>query len=498
MPEHKNIMVQGTCSSAGKSLLTAALCRIFKEDGYRVAPFKSQNMSLNSFITDEGLEMGRAQVVQAEACGIRPEACMNPVLLKPTSDHKAQVIVEGKVLDNKDAATYHKFKPQIKEVILKNYQQLASSFDVVVLEGAGSPAEINLRENDVVNMGMAEMADAPVILVADIDRGGVFASVVGTIFLLTEEERKRVKGVVINKFRGDVKLLEPGITMLEDIIKIPVLGVIPMLDVRIEDEDSVTEKMQNRQMAQAIDIAVIRLPHISNFTDFDVFNLFPDVNVRFVTSPDELGTPDMLIIPGSKNTIDDLHFLKSTRFDAAISELHQQGKIIVGICGGFQMLGKSVHDPYHIESELEKLDGLGLLDVSTTMEKEKTTTQITCKIVSDNGLLKGLSGEEISGYEIHMGVTTPASPIDNFVDVTGRSIALAHENVIGTYIHGFFDNTRFTGALLNNIREAKGMSLQQQFQDYKDFKESQYQKLAVEVRKSLDMEAVYKILNRCI
>jgi adenosylcobyric acid synthase len=493
---HKNIMVQGTCSSAGKSLLTAALCRIFLEDGYRVAPFKSQNMSLNSFVTSEGLEMGRAQVVQAEACKIAPEVCMNPILLKPTSDRKAQVIVEGRVLENKNAAEYHLYKPQLKAIILENYQKLSSRFDVVVLEGAGSPAEINLRDNDVVNMGMAEMVDAPVILVADIDRGGVFASVVGTLFLLTEEEKKRVKGVVINKFRGDIELLRPGLLMLEEIIHIPVLGVIPWLDVHIEDEDSVTGKMQNISKVSSIDIVVIKLPHLSNFTDFDVFAMFPDVNVRFITSPAEIGNPDIVIIPGSKNTTYDLLFLKEKKLDIVIQELHSQGVFIVGICGGFQMLGTLVSDPYHVESANDSVTGLGLLDVSTVMEQNKTTTQITCSIVTGNGILEGLAGMQITGYEIHMGVTTPDEKAVSFTDVQDRCVSLLKGNVLGTYIHGFFDNTQFTGVLINNLRKAKGMIWQQQMTSYTEYKEEQYKTLATQVRKNMNMEKVYKILNR--
>jgi adenosylcobyric acid synthase len=493
---HKNIMVQGTCSSAGKSLLTAALCRIFLEDGYRVAPFKSQNMSLNSFVTSEGLEMGRAQVVQAEACKIAPEVCMNPVLLKPTSDRKAQVIVEGKVLENKNAADYHLFKPQLKAIILQNYQKLSHRFDVVVLEGAGSPAEINLRDNDVVNMGMAEMVDAPVILVADIDRGGVFASIVGTLFLLAEDEKQRVKGVVINKFRGDVELLRPGLLMLEEIIHIPVLGVIPWLDVHIEDEDSVTEKMQNVSKGSSIDIVVIKLPHLSNFTDFDVFAMFPEVNVRFITSPTEMGNPDIVIIPGSKNTTYDLLFLKERKLDIVIKEMQARGVFIIGICGGFQMLGTHVSDPHHVESANDSVTGLGLLNVSTIMEKNKTTTQISCNIVANEGILEGLAGMKITGYEIHMGVTTSDENAISFTDVQDRCVALLKGNVLGTYIHGFFDNTEFTGALLNNHRKAKGIIRQQQLTSYAEYKEKQYEVLARQVRKHLDMEKIYKILNK--
>jgi adenosylcobyric acid synthase len=319
----------------GKSLLTAGLCRIIKQDGHSVAPFKSQNMALNSYITKEGLEMGRAQVVQAEAAGIEPSVEMNPILLKPTSDKKSQIIINGKVSDNLDFREYHKLKPSLKGMLKETYQSLMSKYEYIVLEGAGSPAEINLRDGDIVNMGMAEIADAPVILIGDIDKGGVFAFIAGTIMLLTEQERARVKGVIINKFRGDVKILEPGVKMLEDIIKIPVLGVVPYMDVDIDDEDSVSERLSKVVNTGDVDVAVIRLPHLSNYTDYNVFSLEKSITMRYVKNTEELGNPDIIILPGTKNTIEDLLYLKAIGMDEKIVRHAKAGKAVIGVCGGY-------------------------------------------------------------------------------------------------------------------------------------------------------------------
>ena len=330
----KSMMVLGTCSNAGKSLITAGICRILTREGFRTAPFKAQNMALNSCITKDGLEMGRAQVMQAEACGLEPDCRMNPVLLKPTSDRGSQVILNGKVYGNLSARDFYARKSLFREEIRKAYESLAADYDVIVMEGAGSPAEINLKEEDLVNMGMARMADAPVLLVGDIDRGGVFASLAGTMLLFDEEERARVRGVIINKFRGDLDILKPGLSMLEDIIHVPVLGVVPYLDVDIDDEDSLSEKFTRRDPEAMIDIAVVRLPRISNFTDFNALEYMEGVGVRYVRNPGELGDPDMVIIPGTKNTMADLLWMRQCGMEAKILRYASRGKPVFGVCGG--------------------------------------------------------------------------------------------------------------------------------------------------------------------
>nr|WP_330390435.1 cobyric acid synthase [Paramaledivibacter caminithermalis] len=505
--KNKSLMLQGTGSSVGKSILTAALCRIFKEDGYKVAPFKSQNMALNSYITDEGLEMGRAQVVQAEASGQKPSVLMNPILLKPTTDKKCQVILNGKVYDNLSAIDYHNFKPRLKELIKDAYEKLSSDNDIVVLEGAGSPAEINLRENDLVNMGMAEISDSPVVLIGDIDRGGVFASLYGTIMLLTEEERKRVKGVIINKFRGDVEILKPGIKMLEDLIDIPVLGVIPYMDVQIEDEDSLAERFQRKEKKNGeINVEVLYLPHVSNFTDFNVFETQTDVNLRYVMRGESIGEPDILIIPGSKNTIEDLIYLRNSGLEEQILRLNRAGKVIVGICGGYQILGRKIKDPYGTESGIDEINGLGLLNTETVFEKNKTTTQIEGEILNiNNGILEKIKSHSIKGYEIHMGQTKlldDASPflkitkrLEDYVEVLDGAVN-KKGNVFGTYIHGVFDNIGFTREILNKVRELKGLGkLESSIESFEDFKEREYKKLAKIVRDNINMEKIYEIVN---
>ena len=402
----KKIMLQGTASNVGKSTITTGLCRIFKQDGYNVIPFKSQNMALNSFITKEGLEMGRAQVSQAEACKIDPIADMNPILLKPNGNNKSQVIVRGKVVGDMSSKEYHDYKLQLTEVLDEIFKEFEEKYDVVVMEGAGSCAEINLMERDISNMGMAKIADAPVILVGDIDRGGVFASLAGTMLLLPEEYKKRVKGVIINKFRGKKELLDSGIKMLEDIIKVPVLGVLPYTDIKIEEEDSVTTRFKQKVNRGDIHIEVVRTPHMSNFTDFNIFETQEDVSLRYVDFGESFGDPDIVIIPGTKSTIDDLMFLRKNGLENQIKELHKRGKLVIGICGGYQMLGKVLKDPYHVENDLEEVEGMGLLDVETTFELEKTTTQVKA-LLDENlqGYLENLSGKEVNGYEIHMGIT---------------------------------------------------------------------------------------------
>ena len=484
----KVIMIQGTMSGAGKSLLVAGLCRIFSQDGYRTAPFKSQNMALNSYITDEGLEMGRAQVMQAEAAGIRPKVCMNPILLKPTTDMGSQVIVNGKVLGNMPAKEYFVFKRQLVPEILKAFHELEKSADIIVIEGAGSPAEINLKENDIVNMGMAEMVDAPVLLVGDIDRGGVFAQLLGTLILLTEEERARVKGLIINKFRGDKTILDPGIEMIEEKGKVPVAGVLPYMDLNLEDEDSLTGRFDHRE-AGKIDLAVIRYPRISNFTDFDVFEQNKDVTVRYVTAPEQLGRPDMIFLPGSKNTMGDMRWLRQSGLEAAVKKL-SSSTIIFGICGGFQMLGKRIADPSGIE-EGGVVRGLELLDFETVLGENKKRIQVKDRLGKMGGHLAVLSDHEIEGYEIHMGVST--------YDQTNEAIeeAIIHkENIYGTYIHGIFDAGETASDIIRVLADRKGVLCDTgEMLSYREFKETQYEKLASTLRKYLDMDYIYEIMG---
>ena len=502
----KKIMLQGTASNVGKSILTAGLCRIFKQDGYSVAPFKSQNMALNSFITKEGLEMGRAQVFQAEACGIDPVVDMNPILLKPSGNHRCQVIVRGKVRGDMPSAKYHTYKPQLAKELKTIFSEFSNKYDIIVMEGAGSAAEINLKEHDIANMGMAEIADAPVIIVGDIDRGGVFASLAGTMMLLNDEERKRVKGVIINKFRGRKELLEEGIKMLEEIIKVPVLGVVPYSDIKIEDEDSVTTRFKAVQERRDIHIEIIRTPHMSNFTDFNIFETQKDVSVRYVGYGEVLGNPDIVIIPGSKNTIEDLKYIRKNGLDEQIKELQKRGKLIFGICGGYQMIGKKIKDPYHVEGDVEEIDGIGLLDIETTFEKEKTTTQVEAVIQANlPGYMRNLSGKRVKGYEIHMGISKVGNEISylNLIDKKlGEEVNYLEGsvnnvgNVVGTYLHGIFDEIDFTRELLNIIREKKGLEkLKSSVTSFDEFKQNEYDKLADLLREHLDIQKIYEIMT---
>ncbi|WP_321329761.1 cobyric acid synthase [uncultured Ilyobacter sp.] len=494
MKKHKNIMVQGTASSVGKSLVTTALCRILYKDGYSVCPFKSQNMALNSFITEDGKEMGRAQVVQAEACGIKPEAFMNPILLKPTTDRKSQVILNGKALKNMTAREYHKFKPSLKDELIKIYSSIRENYDVSIIEGAGSTAEINLKEGDIVNMGMAEIADSPVILVSDIDRGGVFASILGTLMLLEEHERERVKGVIINKFRGDVGILKPGIRQLEKMINKPIIGVLPYSELDIEDEDSVTERFKKYSGDKDIRVSVIRINHMSNFTDLDALSVYDDVSVKYVTKAEELGNEDIIIIPGSKSTIDDLKEIKDKGIAEKIVRLAKKGTIIFGICGGYQMLGQKISDPDKIESSLLEIPGIGLLDMETVMKTDKRTVQYEGEVVVDGGYLEGTKGMTVKGYEIHQGITN-GNEGNVFLQGNGCINGAFKDNIIGTYIHGIFDNSDFTRKFLNNIRKSKGLDEIKDSINFQEFKEREFDKLADIVRENLDMEKLYKILE---
>ena len=498
----KTLMLQGTASSVGKSLLVAALCRIFRQDGYRVAPFKAQNMALNSFVTREGGEMGRAQVVQAEAAGIEPSVDMNPILLKPEADARAQVIVRGRVYATLPARNYYSLKRYLLSVVEESLTRLRSAYDLVVIEGAGSPAEVNLKDDEIVNMRVARMAGAPVLLVGDIDRGGVFASLVGTLELLEPAERALVRGLIINKFRGDLSLLRPGLDFLERRTGLPVLGVVPYLrDIRIAQEDSVylEQRRSHVQEEALVDIAVIRLPHISNFDDFDPLEQEPGVSLRYVATVEELGCPDLIVLPGTKSTVTDLRFLQRTGLARRIVELATSGVAVIGICGGFQMLGQEIHDPQHVESDEPMVAGLALLPVRTVFLPEKATYQVRARVVNLHGLLKYAGGYEIVGYEIHMGRSDlsggqiafrviercglPMEEPDGVLNPTGH--------ILGTYIHGLFQNQAVRLSLLRYLGERRGRSHPEWGSVIS--KEEHYDWLAAAVRRSLDMDAIYKI-----
>ena len=483
----KSIMIQGTMSNAGKSLLCAGLCRIFKQDGYRVAPFKSQNMALNSFITADGGEMGRAQVVQAEAAGIPPDVRMNPILLKPTTDVGSQVIVNGKVLGNIRAKDYYKRKLEFVPDIMEAYRSLEEEFDVIVLEGAGSPAEINLKQDDIVNMGMAKLADAPVLLVGDIDRGGVFAQLYGTVALLEPDERARIKGTIVNKFRGDVSILEPGIKQLEDLCGVPVAGVVPYLHVDIDDEDSLTERFHTSSQRKLIDVAVIRLPRISNFTDFSPFERYENVSLRYVGKTEDLKDPDLIILPGTKSTIADLLWLRQSGLEASILKAASAGVPVFGVCGGFQMLGKRIADPNGVEAAgVTEIAGMGLLDTETVFYGEKVQTQTKGVLSGISGIFRGLNGLEYEGYEIHMGRGgEKGAPV---VD---------KGSVYGSYVHGIFDKGGICDELLRALCDRRGVDFAALGSfDANEYKERQYDLLADGVRSGLNMDFVYKVLNR--
>ena len=480
----KSIMIQGTMSNAGKSVLAAGLCRIFRQDGYSVAPFKSQNMALNSFITKEGLEMGRAQVMQAEAAGVEPSVRMNPILLKPNSDTGSQVIVNGEVLGDMRAADYFRYKRRLVPQILEAYRSLAAEYDVIVLEGAGSPAEINLKADDIVNMGMAKLAGAPVLLAGDIDRGGVFASLYGTVALLEPDERAMVKGTIINKFRGDVDILRPGLTQLEALTGVPVLGVVPWLDLDLDEEDSLSSRFSARRAGKPLDAAVVRLPRISNFTDFAPLERHPAVGVRYVARPEELGRPDLVLLPGTKSTLDDLRWLRRSGLEAAVQRLAAGGVPVIGICGGYQMLGETLSDPEGTEGG-GTLAGLGLLPVSTVFRREKTRARTAGTFPAGEGFYAPLSGAPYEGYEIHMGVS-------------GGLFALSGR-VLGTYLHGLFDSPPLLQALVSLLLREKGLegeSSGPEPEDLETYKDRQYDRLAAALRASLDMEAVYRILEQ--
>lgn len=485
----KAIMIQGTMSNAGKSIIAAALCRIFKQDGFKVAPFKSQNMALNSYITDEGLEMGRAQVVQAEAAGVKPSVLMNPILLKPTNDKGSQVIVNGEVQGDMNAVDYFKYKKKLVPYIVKAYNKLSEMYDIIVIEGAGSPAEINLKQDDIVNMGMAKMADAPVLLVGDIDRGGVFAQLYGTVMLLDDEEKSRIKGTIINKFRGDVEILRPGLDMIENLTNVPVVGVVPYGHFMIDDEDSLSERFENKTV-NVIDIAVVRFPRISNFTDFNVFECIDGVSVRYVNNVSEIGNPDMIILPGSKNTVADLLWMRENGIEAAVKKSKCP---IFGICGGYQMLGEKITDTDGVENG-GSVRGMGLLPMETEFKTEKTRTIVNGVFENMTGTLKSLNGTEFEGYEIHMGKSEFSVPCMTKLS-NGKQDGISQGDVYGSYVHGIFD--KCADKIIKCLCDKKGIdSTKIKSIDMAELKEREYDRLADMVRESLDMDLIYKIINK--
>ena len=486
----KAIMIQGTMSNAGKSFFAAALCRIFRQDGYSCAPFKSQNMALNSYITSDGCEIGRAQAMQAEAAGVEPSVLMNPVLLKPTTDIGSQVILNGKAVGNMSAMEYFRRKRELIPQIMESYSKLSAMHDIIVIEGAGSPVELNLKSDDIVNMGMAQLAKAPVLLVGDIDRGGIFAQLLGTLSLLEDNERDMVKGLVVNKFRGDISLFDSGKDILTERGGKPVLGVVPYLDCDIEDEDSLSRKLENGSRG-IIDVAVVRLPKISNFTDFDVFAQYDGVTVRYVTKYDELETPDMIIIPGTKSTIADMRWLRESGMEAAVKRCISKGVPVFGICGGFQMLGEVISDPLGSECG-GSISGMGILKSRTVFGREKVQTQTKGHFRSIGGVFECLSGAEFSGYEIHMGTTKCVS--NALLDCGG-----AYEgNVYGCYIHGIFDSEQVSERLVKKLYERKGIAYRGGVADRDAYKEKQFDMLADGVRRSIDTELLYRIIEEGI
>ncbi len=505
-----SIMIQGTMSNSGKSFLTAGLCRIFVQDGIKTAPFKSQNMSNNSFITKEGLEIGTAQALQAHACKILPASCMNPILLKPNSDTGSQVIVNGLVYGNMTAAEYYRNKQIFIPEILKAYKKLSDNYEAIVIEGAGSPAEINLKENDIVNMGLAKLVDAPVILVADIDRGGVFASIYGTIMLLDKEERDRIKGIIINKFRGEVGILTPGIRMIEEKTGKEVLGVLPYKEIALDDEDSLSERLKSkdygcksREIEKALKIFVIRFPHISNFNDFNIFERIEGVSLSYIDRAELLKSsenPDIIILPGTKNTMHDLKWLKEEGFISKINSFLASGTVLIGICGGFQMLGNIIDDSRFTEHG-GRMQGLRLLNFDTVFEEKKTRTDFKGNVNTENNIFKYRDEDtSISGYEIHMGISIRNGEGIEFIkaeDNPERLVAFSNQtgNVWGSYIHGLFENKIFTERMLN-LTANKKIDFTNKIKDSKIYREEQLDKLADLIRKNINMDKVYNILRR--
>ena len=525
----RKLMIQGTMSGAGKSLLTAGILRALAREGAHAAPFKSQNMALNSYVTADGLEIGRAQAMQAEAAGIDPEVEMNPILLKPNSDTGSQVIVNGRVYKDMSARAYFAEKKKLVPVILDAWEKLEKKYDTIVIEGAGSPAEINLKDDDIVNMGLAQMLDAPVLLAADIDRGGVFAQIYGTVMLLPEEERRRIKGIIINKFRGDVSLLTPGIRQIEELCGIPVVGVMPYLHIDIDDEDSLSERLGKREDTGLLKIAVVRLPHLSNYTDFAPLESDGAVNLTYTQRAKDLDGADLIILPGSKNTGGDLRWLRRRGLDIVLKRLAKRGTRVLGICGGYQMLGESI-----LTEDGEELAGLGLLPVRTVFEDDKITRQVQGKICASEGIFSALEGMTISGYEIHMGRTEYLGDGGRacFACLTGLEVPSAaavrtaprddsaggiengraggiqngsadvvpdgcvHGRGAGTYVHGLFEEDGFREGFIGALCQEKGIPYEKPSQPGRQaYRQAQYDALADAVLKHLDMAKIKEIME---
>ncbi|MBX9661290.1 MAG: cobyric acid synthase [Nitrospiraceae bacterium] len=504
------IMVQGTASSAGKSLLVTALCRFFRREGLRVAPFKSQNMALNSAVTVDGLEIGRAQAVQAEASGILSCVDMNPILLKPEGDRRSQVVVLGKPIGSMTATEYHEYKPRLSTVIAASLTRLRTDYDLVVIEGAGSPAEINLKDRDIVNMHVAKLADAPVLLVGDIDRGGVFASFVGTMELLEPDERARVAAFVVNKFRGDLALLTPGLSFLTDRTGKPVLGVVPYIpDLRIADEDSVSleaRMSRRRPSRQELDIVVVRVPRISNYDDVEALEHEAGVVVRFVEQPDEVEGADLVILPGSKNTVADLTWLRASGIAGAIEARAREGQPVLGVCGGCQMLGEVIDDPHGVESAEVQVRGLGLLALRTRFEREKMTAQVLARVLRPSFLTDGAAlDEEVRGYEIHMGMVEPKNRQASLFEIQSRNgrtevrsdgAISGNGMVVGTMLHGLFENEVIRARTLSFLRRRKGLSEPASIQRIPS-KQAEYDRLEAVVRAHIDCELLWRLTGLC-
>jgi adenosylcobyric acid synthase len=495
----KSIMFLGTASSVGKSTLVTALCRYLRNQGLKVAPFKALNISLNSYVTKDELEMGRAQVVQAEACKIEPDVLMNPVLLKPSGDY-TQVIVNGKIHCNIEPYKYKELNKELKIKVKSAYDKLSEDYEIIVLEGSGSCAEINLKDSDISNMAMAEMANAPVILVSDIDRGGVFASIVGTLQLLSEEDRLRVKGVIINKFRGNLDLFKPAIKQLEDIINIPVLGVMPYEKFDVEDEDSVTERIRNKEEDGTLDIAVIRLVHMSNFTDFNILERIEGVTLRYVSKPSELKKPHLIIIPGTKNTIEDLRKMKENKLFDRIKELKESGVPIFGICGGYQMLGTFILDKLGVEGNISQEDGFGFLDIKTRFNNSKITKQSKGEILCDLKSIKFIEGHTVTGYEIHNGISKIGKKAIPFVkDFNGVIMGVSDEEkiVAGTYLHGIFDTEDFANLFIKSLKESNSIVISEGtvIGKVSEYKDNEYDKLSKLFEENINIDKLKQIIK---
>lgn len=538
-----SVMFQGTASNVGKSIIVAGICRVMTQDGYNVVPFKAQNMSLNSFIDENGLEMGRAQVFQAEACEKKPRAYMNPVLLKPCGNHISQVIVNGKSVGNMSSREYQIYKKKLIPILGSIFNRLSQKYDAVIMEGAGSPAEININSLDISNMKMAEIADSPVILVADIDKGGVFASVVGTLQLLKESERKRVKAVIINKFRGKKEYFQDGIQMLEEIIKIPVLGLIPYFNLKIDEEDGVSKKF-NKKLDyydyDFVNIEIVKLPHMSNYTDFEVFEHIEKVNVRYIDIGERIGSfdkngrrsiPDMLIIPGSKSTVEDIKYLRDSGLYQEIKKYALEKRLLIGICGGYQILGEKIYDKSGYDGNKGIEEGFGFIKMNTVFSSVKKTVQVEGEFGKEEGYFENLQGNIIEGYELHLGQSIEKGEKinDNLddkkeilfyqnktkernrqleaIDIkrNKENIAISNKeklqykivdgHILGTYCHGFFDNIKFTSGIINNIRKMKNISkIEVEDKSLEELKIEEYDKLANIIRENIDIKSLYKII----